>query len=109
MREAAGVHLWRAGDHRGAEGGYTVAWEELGGGGNAVGEGQPGVVGGEVDAVAAVDLPVDVAWDDVRVVLLAIGVSAAKVARDDDVLWAAERRGGMLREKMECGVRRLTC
>ena len=108
MREAAGVHFWRAGDHRGAEGGYTVAWEELGGGGNAVGEGQAGVVGGEVDAVAAVDLPVDVAWDNVRIVL-AIGSSAATVARDYDVLWAAERRGGMLRGKTECVVRRFTC
>ena len=86
-----------------------MAGKKLRGGGDAARERRASVVGREVDAVAAVDLPVDVAWDDVRVVLLAIGVSAAKVARDDDVFGAAERRGGMLREKMECGVRRLTC
>jgi hypothetical protein len=108
MREAAGVHLWMARDYSGAEGCYTVSWEELGSGGHPLSKRQTGIVGREVDAIAAVDLPVDEARDNVSGII-AVGIGGTPIARDDDVLWAAERGGGMLRQKMECAVICLTC
>ncbi len=65
--------------------------KSFGGGGHALGQRHARVVGGEVDAVAAVDLPVDVARDDVRA---AVTVGDGVVIAGDDNRERAESEGG---------------
>ncbi len=90
VREAAGIHVGRRSDDRGAERSHSVAGEKFRGGGNPAGEGGTGVIGGEIDAVAAVDLPVDETRDDVSAAVAvwkppssSLSISN-RVARDDD-------------------------
>ncbi len=68
-----------------------MTWKSFGGGGHALGQGRARVVGGKVDAVAAVDLPVDVAGDDVRAAVT-VGVGVA-VTGNDHREWAGSEEG----------------
>jgi hypothetical protein len=104
VREAAGIDFgWRS-DNCGTERCDAVSGERLGGGTHALSQGSARVVGGEIDAVAAVDLPVDVTRDNVRTAIATGICVTVAIAGDDNMMRAARREGKRLRGRSGRGV-----